>query len=431
MARRIIHTIFNPSTIWAMDSGYAESFYPLINNIIKGNTFGAKLDIPECDVPFMMELGKLNSRVDIINSSFSNSGNQSQKYNAVIPITGPIIKYTEECGQVGTETIARWIREADSNPNISAIILKIDSGGGEGYATMNISATIKAATKPVVAFIDGMAASAAYWIASACQEIYMAYETDAAGSIGTYVTIPDWKAYYASEGLPIHEVYASASTDKNADFKAALEGKYDGLIKNYIDPFNESFKNAVAENRGDKIKNIEAATTGKMFSGKEAVKVGLVDGIKTFNETLARAEQLSTKSNSSTTNSTKMNMQTKFPSVASATGLTEVETSAEGVHFQESHLTALESALQSANAAKTTAEMALETANAAKAQAEADLATEKEAHEALKASNPGANAAGEAPADDQGENGKEKVIVSESDAELAAARKASGWKAAE
>jgi ClpP class serine protease len=427
MARRIFHTILNPRTVWAIDSSYADGFKSDILNFIKGNHLGLNVENskPERNLTLhtptrRIDLGeeagdRLEAEVEITTTG--------EAVVAVISIVGPIIKYSEPCGQTGMEELNEVIEACIANPQITAIILKVDSGGGEGDAVQNISKTIKGSSKPIIAFIDSMAASAAYWIASACSEIWMGNSTDMAGSIGTYVTLPDWKGYFESQGLKIEEIYASLSTDKNKDFTDAIAGKPEGLRKNFIDPFNESFIAAVKANRTSVSADV---FTGKMYYANDAIAAGLVDGIKDFKAMIPYAISKGTKPTTSITNSTKMNMQTKFPTVASATGLTEVEASAEGVHFQESHLTALESALVASNTAKTTAEANLVTANAAKAQADADLAAEKEAFATFKASNPGATVIGTAEDDDLGE-GESKVVVSETDMQLQAARKAAGW----
>jgi ClpP class serine protease len=428
MARRIFHTILNPRTVWAIDSSYADGYKSDILNFIKGNNLG--LAVENQKPQSILNLYSAGKRIDLGEEAGDRLDSETEITTsgeavvAIISIVGPIIKYSEPCGQTGMEELNDIIEACIANPQITAIILKVDSGGGEGDAVQNISKTIKGSSKPIIGYIDSMAASACYWILSNCSEIWMGNSTDMAGSIGTYVTLPDWKGYFESQGLKIEEIYATLSTEKNKDFTDAIAGKPEGLRKNFIDPFNESFIAAVKANRPSVSQEV---FTGKMYYANDAIAAGLVDGIKDFKAMIPYAISKGTAKPTANTNSTKMNMTTKFPTVASATGLTEVEASTEGVHFQESHLSALENALVAANTAKATAEANLVTANAAKAQAETDLQTEKDAHAALKATSAGATAAGEAPADDQGDKGENKVVLSESDAELAAARKASGW----
>ncbi len=80
---------------------------------------------------------------------------------------------------------------AASNPNIAAIVLQIDSPGGEVSGTQQLADVIKSVQKPVVAFVDGMMASAALWIGSAADEIIASTPQDIIGSIGTMMSFGD------------------------------------------------------------------------------------------------------------------------------------------------------------------------------------------------------------------------------------------------
>jgi protease-4 len=158
----------------------------------------------------------------------------------------------------------------------------VDSPGGEADGTRNLSETIANLGKPTVAFIDGMAASAAYWIASAADKIVAALDTDEIGSIGTYVSFADFRDYYEQQGVKLHEVYATKSTNKNKEFKQALDGKY-GPLRAQIDVINESFIAGVKQNRKGKMdEDEEEAFTGKLYFADVAKEKGLIDEIGSF-----------------------------------------------------------------------------------------------------------------------------------------------------
>ena len=119
---------------------------------------------------------------------------------AILPITGPLFRYanlfTKVSGASSYELIARDFTAALENPQIKAIILDIDSPGGEVNGVSELSNMIFEARgkKPVSAYASGDAASGAYWIASAADEIVVS-ETAALGSIGVvaiYVVKWDW-----------------------------------------------------------------------------------------------------------------------------------------------------------------------------------------------------------------------------------------------
>ncbi len=273
---------------WMIDPGKAESLLPIVHQILQGTT-AIKPVNPDA-LPKVEYYVSAQSR-----ASYTPVGGDgmpsNQKVIAVIPIKDVITKYDVECGPRGTETISRWIQGALNDPNVTAIVLDIDSPGGAANATQQISQIIKEAGKPVIAYSgNGITASAAYWIASSANEIYATFDTDEIGSIGTYVTIADYKKYFEAQGLKLHEVYATRSTEKNLEFRKALDGDYELLKKNLLDPFNESFINTVKENRPG---ISEKVFTGKLFMAKDALKMGLIDGIKSFPEVLQRAMELS------------------------------------------------------------------------------------------------------------------------------------------
>ena len=94
---------------------------------------------------------------------------------AVVPITGPIFRYanlfTQISGATSLDVLAKDFASALGNPEVRAIVLEINSPGGQATGISEFAAQVRAAAKPVVAYVDGMAASAAYWIAAAAPQI--------------------------------------------------------------------------------------------------------------------------------------------------------------------------------------------------------------------------------------------------------------------
>ena len=205
---------------------------------------------------------------------------------AITPFTDAIMKYDQLCGPDGVGTKMRLMRMADSHDNIKAHIIKIDSGGGEAMAMLNTADFIKTLKKPVVAFIDDMAASAAYGIASAANHIVANRAEAYIGSIGTMATVVDDTEFFAQAGLKLTDVYADASVDKNGWYRAALDGNMDPL-KGELNKFNDKFLSLVESNRkGILTKTREEWGTGKVYDANEALSIGLIDQIGSFDDTL-------------------------------------------------------------------------------------------------------------------------------------------------
>lgn len=219
---------------------------------------------------------------------------------AIIPVEGAIEK-NDYCGIAGSATLSQRVQDADNHPNVAAIILKVDSPGGHVDGTENFAQAVKATKKPVVAYVDGLAASAAYWIISGSDNIMLSGETAKVGSIGTMATIRDLTKYYEEMGVKIWEVYASKSTDKNKEIRDIIEnGNTNTLIKDRLDPINKVFTGFVADARKDHINlQSEDVLTGKVYIGSSAIQAGLADDIGNFRAAIEKARELAGESASS------------------------------------------------------------------------------------------------------------------------------------
>ncbi|MDD4553994.1 MAG: S49 family peptidase [Bacteroidales bacterium] len=230
----------------------------------------------------------------------AGSGNQNERFGftdtnipagsvAVIPIRSEILKYDQPCGPRGTQSILSDVKSADQNPGIKSIVLVIDSPGGQVSGTDLLAEAIRNSTTPVVAFIDGLTASAAYWIISGASRIIASSNLDRIGSIGTMMMVEDLQPALEQLGVKFHEVYATLSVDKNADFNQVLDGKYDDYRKNVLDVINAKFLETI---RSFRPSVNETALTGKMFFAPQAMELGLIDKIGSFEKAIETAFSL-------------------------------------------------------------------------------------------------------------------------------------------
>lgn len=298
---------------WLINKQYAEQHAPIIFNLFNG-TGNANLlydkkgyaddrdDSGEDQRP-RNHCALTVSEKAVIVGYYQDWNQAPQGSIALIRIAGPILKYGDMC-TYGSIDYERMITNADGHPNIGGIALKIDSPGGQVDGTASLASAIKNTKKPVYGFVDdGMMASAAMWIGSAADKLYAGQKHDWIGSVGVYCTLYDWKAYAEKQGLPVHEIYAPQSTEKNADYKLALTGDYSAVEADLKFIANE-FITAVKNNRGElAAANMEAWSNGAMFYAEEAVKVGLIDGIKSFDEVVLELNQVVSSQSSRNTNS--------------------------------------------------------------------------------------------------------------------------------
>lgn len=231
------------------------------------------------------------------------SGDQKQRFGfsdtsipvgsvAVIPIRSEILKYDQPCGPRGTQSLLNDIKAADQNPNISSIVVIVDSPGGQVTGTDLLAEAINSSSTPIVAFIDGLAASAAYWIISGASKIIASSDLDRIGSIGTMLMAEDLRPALEQLGVKFHEVYASLSVDKNSDINQVLDGKYDQYRENVLDVINAKFLSTVKEYRPDLD---DSALTGKIYFAPQAIELGLIDQIGSLHQAIEEAVTLATK----------------------------------------------------------------------------------------------------------------------------------------
>lgn len=200
----------------------------------------------------------------------------------VITLQGPMFKRLPRMiklyyGMHDTADVVREIEKANANPEVHSIVLDIDSPGGTVDGTQTLAKAVRESKKPVVAYVDGMAASAAYWVASQAKEIVLAEQNSMVGSVGTIYTHVNLKGFYNALGLNVEEVLATGSEDKRkpSNYRDLDEEDRKNILS-IIDPMNARFHAAVKAGR----KNIAAdALTGKMYESAQAIELGMADRV--------------------------------------------------------------------------------------------------------------------------------------------------------
>lgn len=207
---------------------------------------------------------------------------------AVIPVDGPISRrmdlFTEISGGTTIETLATDLRAALDSPNVHSIVLAIDSPGGEVSGVAEFAAMVRAtnAEKPVTAYVGGLGASAAYWIAAAAGEV-VADSTALVGSIGVVLAVPNPD----KSGNRSIEFVSSQSPHKRPDPRT--EGGRNRL-QALVDDLAALFIDAVASYRDLSAEAI-AATGGGLLVGQQAVDAGLADRLGSFEGVIAQLQE--------------------------------------------------------------------------------------------------------------------------------------------
>lgn len=212
---------------------------------------------------------------------------------AVLHVVGPLFRYanmfTALSGATSYDLLARDFAKAVDDPNIRSIVLNIDSPGGEAAGVSEFADQIASARgiKPIVAYVDGSAASAAYWIASAADEI-VANDMAVIGSIGVVASVDDTRERDAKAGVKRYEIVSAQSPDKRLDV-ATDDGR--AKIQALVNSLADIFIDKVAQNRGvDREAVLKNYGQGGVLVGQAAVGAGLADRLGSFEGVIAKLQ---------------------------------------------------------------------------------------------------------------------------------------------
>jgi capsid assembly protease len=201
---------------------------------------------------------------------------------AVVPVSGPIFRYanlfTEISGATSIEVLATDFRAALDNPDIRGIVLEVDSPGGQIAGISEFADQVHAAGKPVVAYVGDLAASAAYWIASAADQVIVR-DTGAAGSVGVVATLRRDKK---DDRI---QIVSSQSPRKRVDPETD-EGR--AVLQGVVDDIADVFINRVAAYRGVSTEHVlEYFGQGGLLVGRNAVTADLADDLGSLESVIA------------------------------------------------------------------------------------------------------------------------------------------------
>ena len=213
---------------------------------------------------------------------------------AVVTLEGVLCKrsnlLTQVSGATSTQIAGDQFARAMADPTVSAIVLAIDSPGGTVDGTQQLAEQVYAARghKPVTALIDGIGASAAFWIASAAQEVFITGDTAQVGSIGVISSHVDQSGAEAQRGVKVSEVVAGRYKNV-ASAHAPLTDDGRAVLQAQVDQIYSTFLGDVARNRGVSIDTAHKNMgDGRLFIGRDAIAAGLVDGVTSFSDVLKR-----------------------------------------------------------------------------------------------------------------------------------------------
>lgn len=215
---------------------------------------------------------------------------------AVLPVHGLLVDRRNMLCDWGLatsyESIRRDLRAAQSDPTCRAVVLDVDSAGGVVTGVDELAEAIYDSSKPVVAAVNSMACSAAYWLGAAAHHV-VSLPSGYVGSVGVYCLHVDYSGANRKAGVNPTYVYAGKyKTEGNPDEPLSDEGR--AWLQRECDAFHGRFVRRVAQSRGVGLgRVIEGFGQGRALTGRDGLAVGMVDGLGTLEDAVKQAGDMS------------------------------------------------------------------------------------------------------------------------------------------
>lgn len=226
--------------------------------------------------------------------SRKQSANQAGGGNiAVLPFYGVVTQRPVENvsgpGALSTQQFTQSLRAALADDSVGQILIDIDSPGGSVYGVGELAEEIYQArsVKPIVAFANSLAASAAYWVGAAASEFYVTPGGEV-GSIGVWMAHEDWSEAIAEEG--VKPTLISAGKYKvEGNMYQALDADALAFLQSRVDDYYATFTKGVARGRNVSINQVrDGMGQGRVLGASAALAENMVDGVATFDEVIKK-----------------------------------------------------------------------------------------------------------------------------------------------
>ncbi len=194
---------------------------------------------------------------------------------------------------IGSDRIAKAIRDARQDSSVKAIVLRVNSPGGSALASDVIwrEMTLAKKVKPTVVSMGDVAASGGYYISCSADRIF-AQPNTITGSIGVFGVLPNLQKAFADKlGINIDTVNTNKHSDVGTPFRRVSESEY-AYIQNGVEKVYETFIGRVAEGRKTTPALVDSIGQGRVWSGVDALKINLVDELGGINEAIAYAAKM-------------------------------------------------------------------------------------------------------------------------------------------
>jgi protease-4 len=224
-------------------------------------------------------------------STIDEQKNQSKNNIAVINVEGAIMTGETAYGIAGSDTIVENIQSATQDKTVKAMVLRVNSPGGDVWASELITNALiefKETGRPVISSMGDIAASGGVWVTTNSDEIWAENDT-LTGSIGVYGIVPTLDGLYDWAGIKVDGVSSTKAAEW--DERESMPNEVKNLIQANIDNTYFKFVTKVAENRGMAYEEVLPIAGGRIWAGYKALELGLVDKIGDLDDALLSAAE--------------------------------------------------------------------------------------------------------------------------------------------
>ncbi|ROQ20617.1 protease-4 [Marinimicrobium koreense] len=210
----------------------------------------------------------------------------------LIVASGTISTGEQPEGSIGSDSFLQRLQQVQDDPNIKALVIRIDSGGGSAYASEVIRseiAALRAEGMPVLVSMGSMAASGGYWMAAGADEIW-ATPTTLTGSIGVFGALPTFEDSLEKIGIHVDGV-GTTPLAGSMRLDRTLTPQANRIIQQTVNHIYQQFIDLVAEARGLTPERVDQLGQGRVWTGATAQELGLVDRLGSLEDTLAAAAE--------------------------------------------------------------------------------------------------------------------------------------------
>ena len=224
-------------------------------------------------------------------STIDEQKNQSKNNIAVINVEGAIMTGETAYGIAGSDTIVENIQSATQDKTVKAMVLRVNSPGGDVWASELITNALiefKESGRPIISSMGDIAASGGVWVTTNSDEIWAEKDT-LTGSIGVYGIIPTLDGIYDWAGIKVDGVSSTKAAEW--DERESMPNEVKDAIQASIDNTYFKFVTKVAENRGMAYEEVLPIAGGRIWAGYKALELGLVDKIGDLDDALLSAAE--------------------------------------------------------------------------------------------------------------------------------------------